>query len=200
MTPELTITLIVISILLAIGLALFYPLNILFYRKYFNYRYYYKISRLTQKKDYRLINNFYFKIDETSQAHFDHLLFGEKYIYAISDKYWEKGILGKPQDESWLLGKNHKQRTFIDNPLKKNELRIEKLSLISGISRDMFVTIVLVNNNCLVDEKLMLNDKNIIVKEKNLYKVIAKFENSSISKINEEQLQKVIYQLNDMKF
>ncbi len=200
MTPELTITLIVISILLAIGLLLFYPLNIFFYRKYFNHRYYYKISRLTQKKDYRLINNFYFKIDDVSQAHFDHLLFGEKYIYAISDKYWEKGILGKPQDESWLLGKNYKQRTFIDNPLKKNELRIEKLSLISGISRDMFVAIVLVNNNCFVDEKMMLNDKNIIVKEKNLYKAIAKFENSSIAKINEEQLQKVIYQLNDLKF
>ena len=75
MTPELTITLIVIAIILAIYLLISYPLNKYLYRRFFRYKYYRTIYKIVNKKDYRLINNFYFKIDENSQAHFDHLLF-----------------------------------------------------------------------------------------------------------------------------
>ena len=120
MTPELTITLIVIAIILAIYLLISYPLNKYLYRRFFRYKYYRTIYKIVNKKDYRLINNFYFKIDENSQAHFDHLLFGEKYIYCITDKYWTMGIVGKPHDESWLLCKTKDKRTYIDNPLLKN--------------------------------------------------------------------------------
>lgn len=200
MTPELTITIIVIVIFFAVLLIIIKPLKNYFYRRFFRQSYYQNIKKLVNKKDYRLINNFYFKIDELTQAHFDHLIFGEKYIYAITDKYWKMGIFGKPQDESWLLYKTDKKRIYIDNPLQKNELRIEKLSLISGIDRDMFVTIVLTNNDCVCDETLVLNNKNVIIKQKNLTKLILKYENSSINKINEEQLQKVIYDLNSLKF
>ena len=135
MTPELTIALIVIAFLLAAYLIISYPLNKYLYRKFFRYKYYKTIYKIVNKKDYRLINNYYFKIDENSQAHFDHLLFGEKYIYCITDKYWTMGIVGKPQDESWILCKTKDKRTYIDNPLLKNNIREEKLSLISGIDR-----------------------------------------------------------------
>lgn len=200
MTPELTITLIVIAIILAIYLLISYPLNKYLYRRFFRYKYYRTIYKIVNKKDYRLINNFYFKIDENSQAHFDHLLFGEKYIYCITDKYWTMGIVGKPHDESWLLCKTKDKRTYIDNPLLKNDIREEKLSLISGIERDMFVSIVIVNNDCVVNESIEFNKHNIIVKEKNLAKVIARFENEDIGKINEEQLQRAIFDLNKIKF
>ena len=64
----------------------------------------------------------------------------------------------------------------------------------------MFVSIIIVNNDCVVDENVKLNPHNIIVKEKNLAKAVAKFENEDIGKINEEQLQKAIFDLNKIKF
>ena len=64
----------------------------------------------------------------------------------------------------------------------------------------MFVSIVIVNNDCVVNESIEFNKHNIIVKEKNLAKVIARFENEDIGKINEEQLQKALFDLNKIKF
>ncbi|MCH5179955.1 MAG: NERD domain-containing protein [Erysipelotrichales bacterium] len=199
MTPELTTFLIVILALLSIYLLISYPLKKLLSRKLFRYFYYRRIYRYVEKKDLRLINNFEFTVDESTIAHFDHVVFGNKYIYLIIDKYWTKGIYGKEEDKSWLLFKSEEKRIYIDNPLKKNELRTEKLSLVSGIDRNMFVSIVIVNNDCLVDETIKLNKQNIILKERHLLKTIETFEKEDIENINDEQLQKVVYAFDKIK-
>ena len=199
MTPELTISLIVILGLLSIYLLVSYPLNKFIKRKLFRYFYYHKIYRYVENKDLRLINNFEFFIDESTSAHFDHVLFGNKYIYLITDKYWTKGIYGKDEDKSWLLFKSEEKRIYIDNPLKKNELRTEKLSLVTGIDMSMFITIVVVNNDCLVDENVNINNQHIILKERHLIKTIENFEKENIESINDEQLQQVVYAFDKIK-
>ena len=199
MTPELTILLIVILGLLSIYLLVSYPLNAFIKRKFFRYFYYHKIYRYVEKKDLRLINNFEFAIDESTNAHFDHVVFGNKYIYLITDKYWTKGIYGKEEDNSWLLFKNEERRIYIDNPLKKNALRAEKLSLVSGIDINMFVTIVVVNNDCLVDKNIKTTNQHTISKERHLINTIEHFEKENIEDINDDQLQNVVYAFDKIK-
>lgn len=190
---ELTIALIVILILSSIYLLISYPIHNIVYRKTFRYRDYKKLMKYVEKKDYRLINNFCFNIDESTTGHFDHVVFGSKYIYLVTDKYWRMGVYGKPKDQSWIFFKDEKKRMYIDNPLEKNELRKEKLSLVTGIDKSLFVVIVVVNNDCVVDEDVLLNEHNIITKEKNLIKRIESFENQNIASINDDQLQNVVY-------
>lgn len=190
---ELTIALIVILILSSIYLLISYPIHNIVYRKTFRYRDYKKLMKYVEKKDYRLINNFCFNIDENTTGHFDHVVFGSKYIYLVTDKYWRMGVYGKPKDHSWIFFKDEKKRMYIDNPLEKNELRKEKLSLVTGIDKSLFVVIVVVNNDCVVDEDVLLNEQNIITKEKNLIKRIESFENQNIASINDDQLQNVVY-------
>ncbi|MCH5171892.1 MAG: NERD domain-containing protein [Erysipelotrichales bacterium] len=199
MTPELTIALIVILGLLSIYLLISHYLNDFIKRKFFRNFYYHKIYRYVEKKDLRLINNFEFTIDESTNAHLDHVIFGNKYIYLITDKYWTKGVYGKEEDKSWLLFKSEDKRIYIDNPLKKNELRAEKLSLVTGIDMNMFVTIVIVNNDCLLDENIKINNQHIILKERHLIKTIESFEKENIDNINDEQLQQVVYAFNKIK-
>ena len=190
---ELTIALIVILILSSIYLLISYPIHNIVYRKTFRYRDYKKLMKYVEKKDYRLINNFCFNIDENTTGHFDHVVFGSKYIYLVTDQYWRMGVYGKPKDQSWIFFKDEKKRMYIDNPLEKNELRKEKLSLVTGIDKSLFVVIVVVNNDCVVDEDVLLNEQNIITKEKNLIKRIESFENQNIASINDDQLQNVVY-------
>lgn len=190
---ELTIALIVILILSSIYLLISYPIHNIIYRKTFRYRDYKKLMKYVEKKDYRLINNFCFNIDENTTGHFDHVVFGSKYIYLVTDKYWRMGVYGKPKDQSWIFFKDEKKRMYIDNPLEKNELRKEKLSLVTGIDKSLFVVIVVVNNDCVVDEDVLLNEQNIITREKNLIKRIESFENQNIASINDDQLQNVVY-------
>ena len=190
---ELTIALIVILILSSIYLLISNPIHNIVYRKTFRYRDYKKLMKYVEKKDYRLINNFCFNIDENTTGHFDHVVFGSKYIYLVTDKYWRMGVYGKPKDQSWIFFKDEKKRMYIDNPLEKNELRKEKLSLVTGIDKSLFVVIVVVNNDCVVDEDVLLNEQNIITKEKNLIKRIESFENQNIASINDDQLQNVVY-------
>ena len=199
MSPELTILIIVILVLFCIFLLISYPLNKFINQKLFRYFYYRKIYRYVNHRDLRLINNFQFAVDESTNAHFDHIIFGNKYIYLITDKYWTKGIYGKVEDKSWLLFKNGDKRIYIDNPLKKNELRTEKLSLVTDINRSMFVAIVVVNNDCLVDDNIKLNKQNIILKIRHLKKTIEQYEKDDIENINDEQLQKVVYAFDKIK-
>ncbi len=199
MSPELTILIIVILVLFCIFLLISYPLNKFINQKLFRYFYYRKIYRYVNHRDLRLINNFQFAVDESTNAHFDHIIFGNKYIYLITDKYWTKGIYGKVEDKSWLLFKNGDKRIYIDNPLKKNELRTEKLSLVTDINRSMFVAIVVVNNDCLVDDNIKLNKQNIILKIRHLIKTIEQYEKDDIENINDEQLQKVVYAFDKIK-
>ena len=199
LTSQITIALLVILTILSVILLLWVPINNIFQKKYFRSRYYLSIKKIVETQDYRLINNFYFQIDENTQAHFDHVIFGEKYIYLITSKFWKEGLLGKPQDESWMYYASKSKHHYIDNPLAKNEIRTEKLSLITGIDRGLFITIVLINDDCLVDEDAKFNPKNIIVKRKKLKKVISNFEHSDVEKINDEQLQKVVYLFDKLK-
>lgn len=198
MSPELTILLIVVLGLFALYLLVSYPLKRIITRKLFRYRYYHRIYKYVDKKDYRLINNFVFKVDDVTNVHFDHVVFGNKYIYLITDKYWSMGIYGKIQDPSWLLFKNEKTRIYVDNPLEKNELRTKKISLVTGIDRSLFVALVVINNECLIGDDTKLKYNNLLIKEKKLIKVIEEFENSEIENINDEQLQETVYKFDKL--
>ena len=68
-------------------------------KKTFLKEFYSSVYQLAIDKDFYVINDVVLEID-TKFIHFNHILFGDKYIYCICDSYMEGPISGKFSDTS----------------------------------------------------------------------------------------------------
>ena len=82
-TPQLifliVVPIIVLLILFALFLVIFIPIRRKQKQKNFKYFYYKKIYKIAMDRDYYLINDFLFRIDNSYVARIDHILFGDKF-------------------------------------------------------------------------------------------------------------------------
>ena len=67
-------------------------------KKTFLKSFYTEVYQLAIDKDFYVINNVVLEID-TKFIHFNHILFGNKYIYCICDSYFEGPLSGKFSDQ-----------------------------------------------------------------------------------------------------
>lgn len=162
--------------------------------RYFYYRYIYKVAL---DNDYYLINDFRFKIDERHIAIIDHILFANKYIYIISDNYFDGDIDGKENDPSIIFINRTGKKVYTDNIIINNARLIRKLSVITGIGQSLMIGINIVNNNCRCGVKTTAKNAYIIQanKFKNLVKAI---ESRQIGDINKEQLDAAVKAVNKL--
>ena len=151
------------------------------------------VYQLAIDKDFYVINDVVLEID-TKFIHFNHILFGDKYIYCICDSYFEGPISGKNRDSQWFLYKNSGQISHIKNPLI---LHKNRLSYITSTLRaeELFVGIVVVNESCIVDKVDDLPDNLIVVNEKEFKDYILKREKENIPPINSIQLDSLVQQI-----
>lgn len=157
--------------------------------KNFKKIYYKKIRDIAEINDYYLINNLILRNNEQVICQIDHCLFGEKFIYVIKDRYYRGAIKGDKEDNIWIFY-DKKGKTFeMENPMKVNELRVEKLSLMTQIDSSFFISIVVINDDAIVKnmENMSSND-SYIVSRKKLPKLIKSIESRDVKKIDEKQL------------
>lgn len=173
----------------AIGLVvLFGPLKRFLYHKNYKKIYGKKVYQIALDNDFYLINNFAAMVSNEDSVHIDHILFGEKYIYCIKCRYFNGALQAKEEDKSWIYFTKKDGKKFIDNPLIKNRLRVEKLSLLTNINEDMMISIVVVNNNCLIFKFEGKSKNNYVIPLSKLAKLVKAIESRSVGKINEKQL------------
>ena len=157
--------------------------------KNFKKIYYKKIRAIAEINDYYLINNLILRNNEQVICQIDHCLFGEKFIYVIKDRYYRGAIKGDKEDNIWIFY-DKKGKTFeMENPMKVNELRVEKLSLMTQIDSSFFISIVVIYDDAIVKnmENMSSND-SYIVSRKKLPKLIKSIESRDVKKIDEKQL------------
>ncbi len=199
-TIAITIIAVIGSILL-IGIILLAIIYQIFRKKYmyrnFRYVYHKKIYSIAEKNDYLLLNNVHLRNKEVSIATIDHILFARKYIYVIKDRFYKGVISGNKSDSVWLLFIKQSGRTEIHNPMSINKTRIEKLISLTGISKDLFISIILVNDDCVIQNPKDLNSKrSYIVSVNQLPKLIKNLEkNKDIKDINQETLEVAVQEI-----
>lgn len=198
MTPLSIIIVGSLSFLAIVGIAIF--LAPLFrqshYKRNFLKIYGKFVYHIALYNDYLLINRLSLRLDDEHTAHIDHVLFGDKYIYVIKDKYYQGSLSGKENDESWLyFPDNKKKSVYIDNPLKVNRQRITKMGLFTGLEDDLFISIILVNNDCLLDKFESQSKRDYIVPVGKLEKLVAAIESRPVPKINSTQLEQAVQDL-----
>ena len=180
-----------IFILLLLLFLIIFP----FAKRHYNFKnfqkiYYKEIRKIAEINDYYLINNLVIKNNNQLICRIDHVLFGDKYIYVIKDRYYRGAISGKKEDSTCFFYSNQKKQFEMDNPMAMNEKRLEKLSLVTNIDKSFFISILVINDNCVVKNANELNKNNsFIVSKKNLRKLIKNIEKRNVKNMDQKQLE-----------
>lgn len=158
--------------------------------KNFQKIYYKEIKKIADLNDYYLINKLSIRNNNQLICRIDHVLFGDKYIYVIKDRYYRGTICGSANDNAWLFYTKGDATIEIQNPMKVNEKRVDKLSLATQIDMSFFISIVIINDNCVIkNSQDLMRDNNFIVSKKNLKKLIKTIEKRNVSKMDPKQLE-----------
>lgn len=180
---------------IAIALLLLYkPIKHYLYKHNAVKSYYHKVKRVVYDNDFYLINSFANQTSDYQEFHIDHIVIGDKYIYCIRDRYFPGALLVKETDPSWIFYKGKKSK-YVQNPLALNRLRVQRLSLMSGIPESHFISIVLINDDCLLSDAKMSTNNNFLVSLKMFPKLIKELESRNVSPLNKEATAKLALDL-----
>ena len=172
-------------------ICIYFPITHFYYRKHFQIHYYKRVYRVALDNDYYLINQFVFKIDSSKVASVDHILFGNKYIYVLSSKYYQGDLVGKYQDKSLIFISHRGKKCYTDNPYNQVKFLASKLSSSTGIDASLMIGIVLVNDDCKV--AVQSESKQFyIIQRKRFASLIKAIESRPVEEINQSQLAKAV--------
>lgn len=190
----LQISFVIAAPIVVLGLVIFFILVPLIRKKHkdnFKEYCYKKIYRVAFDEDYYLINNFMFRVDSSKVAKIDHILFANKYIYVIIDAYFDGDLIGNDNDKSLIVINKHNQKSYTDNQYVIVKSLVKYLSVSTGISEDMFIGIVIVNNSCKLG--IETDSKTLYMIQRNKFKKLIKaIEMRNIGNINAQQLENAV--------
>ena len=178
-------------VLVMVFLAIFIPLRRKQIKKNFRYYYYKKLYSIAMDRDYYLINNFLFRIDQSHVARVDHILFGDKYIYMCTDCMFEGNIDGKEGDTSLILITKEGKKRYEDNPLIANRKLIDKLCLITGLDQSLMIGVCIYNDDCRCSVETT-SKSSYMIQANRLKALIRAIESREIGEINKEQLASAV--------
>ena len=191
-TYQLIFIIAVPVVVLTVAFVLIYlPLRKRHIRKHYDEYYYKTIHRIVTNEDYYLINRFLFKLDDTRTGTIDHIIFGEKYFYIISSRYYEGDITGKQFDKSLILINNKGKKAYINNPYLESKLLLERLSMNTDVDAQLMIGIVVTNRG--VNINVANESKQYYAIQINkLPQLIKAIESRPIPTINEAQLARAV--------
>ena len=157
-----------------------------------------RIYRYALHNDLYLINQLELKGNDDQLISIDHLLFGNKYIYVISDYYLPGTIEAKENDKSFLYTsyvKNAKT-VYIDNLLLKGKMLAKKTSLTLGLNPTFFISIAIVDNDADFGDFKSTQKDNYIVHLSRFNKLIDEIESRDVAPLNDDQLKYAVKDVN----
>ena len=196
--PQIIYIAVVAFILVLVVLfILLFPVRRAIIKKKFKEHYYRQIFKIAQNNDYYLINNFTFRVDDSSNIVIDHILFGEKYVYLISDFYFDGDIAGKAFDKSLVLLSNKGSKYYVDNPILKSQFLLSRLNMVTNLDPGIMVGIALVNDGC--KSEIVSDSKQFYIISRNkLGSLIKAIESRKVGNLNAKSLEKLVQSINKM--
>ncbi|HBM70629.1 MAG TPA: hypothetical protein DD377_04630 [Firmicutes bacterium] len=177
----------ILCFLFLVFLFFYSPIKRFLYKKFTLRMYYGKVRRVVLDNDYYLINNFANKTADQETFHIDHIMIGDKYIYCIRDRYYDGAIAAKETDPSWIFYKG-KKATYIKNPMLVNKVRVDRMSLMTGIDSKIFISIVLINDDCMMTRLNNTYTDNFIVSLKKFPFLIEQLESNDVSPLDPKSI------------
>lgn len=134
-----------------------------------------KMNRYAKKYDYLVLHNLVLALDEEKFFTVDHVLFGDKYVYVFSDKFFLGMVSGVFEDEKWIV-KDKKNVSYPANPIKANYARCKVISKIIETNSENIINVVLLADCCDLYECQGQGYQNLVIKENEFAKTISHYE------------------------
>lgn len=148
-----------------------------------------KIKRIAKRNDLLSVPDLSISNYDSEKMLVNHVIFGKKYIYLISDFMLKGFVSGEANDNSWVYYNNIKKTThYLSNLHMLSDKNIRDFSGILGISSDPIVSICLIPNECDFKIKSSEDPKKIIVHYASLARKIKQFENQEIGSLDKAQI------------
>ena len=148
-----------------------------------------KVKRFAKRNKLLVIENLNLLNYQREKIEIDHVVFGKKYIYVITDFLVRGFVKGEINDNSWVyFNTNTKSTRYINNLYKVSDQNIAEFSEILGINTDPIVAICLVPNECDFSIKESESGKKIVTHYSSINKKIKEFEKRNIGSLNEKQI------------
>ncbi len=165
--------------------------------KQYHELYYRSLYKTAVYKDFYLINNFKYETESNNENTIDHILFGDKYIYLILDKYYYGDIMGKGDDQSLILVPQNGKKCYTDNPLNLISNDIKDIKTLMGLEDINMMGLVVVNNDC-YPEVSEISTQLQVVRARKLKKLINTTEERDVPKINQDTLKSIVDKFDSM--
>ena len=148
-----------------------------------------KVKRIARRNKYLAIENLNILNYEREKIGVDHVIFGKKYIYVITDFMLKGFVSGEVNDNSWVyFNKIKKKNEYLDNLSYVSDKNIREFAGILGINADPIVSICLVPNECDFTVKQLEYNKKMVVHYSSLNRKIKELESQDIGTLNEKQI------------
>ena len=148
-----------------------------------------KVTRIARRHKLLSVANLNILNYEREKVGVDHVIFGKKYIYIITDFMLKGFVSGEVNDNSWVyFNKIQKKNHYLDNLSYVSDKNIQEFAEILGIKPDPIVSICLVPNECDFTVKLLKENKKMVVHYSMLNIRIKELENQNIGTLKEKQI------------
>jgi len=202
MPQTVRLAIFVVAALLAAGLfflLFFYkPIRRYVWRKNVARMFYTKVNRINLDNDFFLLNDLLLKVGSEDYFHIDHILGGLKYIYVITDCYYEGAVVPSAYGPAWTYYTVKERKEMISNPLLANRAALERLGIISGVNASLMIGIVLVNDDCFLAPYQNERGFTQLVPLSKLTKTIEFYENQNVAPLVQEELRRIFVDLHEL--
>ena len=138
-----------------------------------------------------------FRLPAMQVFHIDHIMVGNKFIYCIRDRYYPGAIAAKEEDPNWIFYSG-KKAIYIQNPMLINKIRVERLSMMTGFDSRFLVSIVLINDDCMMTPIENTYSDNFLVSLKNLPSFISYMESQNVDPLDPHAAAVAVHDLSEL--
>lgn len=149
-----------------------------------------KIKTISNKNNFKFLSNLKLSFFNNEELGINHIIFGKKYIYILTEYLFDGDIKGLSDNNSWIYEKRHnKGCEYIDNI--SNQLS-EKRGVFSAkitANPELIIPIAIINNDCEIKLSGVNDNSTFMVHYSALKKLIKKLESRNIANLDEEQVE-----------
>lgn len=185
---------IILIVLLIIAVIFFvaYPfIRIKIISENYNYFCNKKIKKIAIKNDVNFLTNLKLENYNKEKLGIDSIIFGKKYIYIISNFYYDGEIKGDIKNNSWMfIKRGEKTAHYIDNLTDNLSEKTRGFCEKINANPELIVSIGLLNNECYFNIEEPNSPNTFIVRYSSLKKLISQLEEREIKSLDENLLEK----------
>ena len=148
-----------------------------------------KIAYISKRNKFKFLNNLNLENFNSEKLGIDNIILGNKYIYIISNYYYDGVVKGELEDNSWnYFKKSSLNSVYVDNLYKKAKQIVDEFTSLIHVNQGLIIQISLISNECDFQVKNTNSQSSFVIHYSYLKRLIKKLESRNIASIGNENI------------